>query len=270
MQTALTINTDAGTLDALKKAIDMRSKFLGVTTADSCVAMGIQILRSLKARTKKANPKVVDSRDFRIVPTEMYGGFKGRKIVARVGSHYGPTSHIKPAIGFNPTSESALTARVFAIYTTNPNDKFQQNVNRPALCWYVLCQHQGQAESYAVRHIARIKRKEGGMAKYTLGIAQAQLSTRSGRLKTPAESASRGGLSHRAIQLAYEAANINVHKNGLGEGEIVVTFFDKLKYSMAAAGGEDAFYEASRNASDSMIAYITKKCSEPLQSKNTY
>jgi hypothetical protein len=92
-------------------------------------------------------------------------------------------------MGFSPSSGSILSARVYAIYTTNPHDTFKKNVNAPAKCWYVLCQHQGQAQAYAVRHIERIKRKEGGMAKYTLGIAQAALSTHAGRLKTPAESA---------------------------------------------------------------------------------
>ncbi|MBQ8124662.1 MAG: hypothetical protein IJ173_02125 [Kiritimatiellae bacterium] len=265
MQTSLTIDTDAGTLDALRKAIDARSKFLGVTTADSCIAAGIQVLRSLKAATKSANPKSVDALDFKIKETELYGGFTGRrKICARVGSHYGPRSHIRPAMGFNASVGGVLTARVYAIYTTNPNDRFKRNVNAPALCWYVLCQHRGQAEAYAVNHIARIKRKEGGMAKYTLGIAQAQLSTHAGRLKTPAEAAGRGGLSARAIQLAYEAARLRVEKMGAGEGSIDIEFLDELRYSQAAAGGGDTLSRATLKAAASMLAYVRKQCGLPL------
>jgi len=262
----LDIDTDAGSLEDLANAIDARSKALWVTTADSCVAAAIQILRSLKAATKKADPDEVDPRDFRTFLTDLWGGYKGRppKVCARVGSPNGPLSPIRPAMGFDASSGGVIGSRVYRITSANPYDKFQRNVNAPEEAWYVLCQHDGQAMDYAARRIRALKRKSAGLAKYTLALAQAKASTHAGALKTPAEAANAGGMSPRAVQIAHESAEIAVDKQGFSNGETTVTFFDALRYSNPAAGGDGTLAAAIQKAANSMLAYASKKMNTPF------
>lgn len=293
MTMAMTIDAecDGGSLERLQAGIDARSQALKVCTGDSIVAAGITILRSLRAATAQApngkKPKV-DPCAYRIVETNMYGGFyvpkgnmithklggkfpnggrrailtSGVKICARIGSHAGPMANIRPAIGFKPESGKVIGSRVYAIYTDNPNDRFEKNVNSPALCWYVLCEHIGQAVAYAENHIRRIYRKESGMARYAIAIAQAAASTRDDML--PKEAATKNGtMSQRAASIAHSSAEIEVLTDGADEGVASVTFFDGLNYSKSAAGGDGAVAAAIDKAANAMVnAYGTPEVKE--------
>ena len=263
----------------MQAAIMARAQALGTFTPDNVIAMTINILGSLRASTAKVatGPKAkVSPSAYRIVETNMYGGLyfpkgtkpaglsdilpqggrraimKGAKFCARVGSHFGPRANIRPAVGFNPKDASVMTARVYAIYTDNPNDTFSKNVNAPALCWYVLCQHIGQAVTYAENHIRRIYSKEGGMARYALAIAQAQTSTRS-RMTAKATAPQKGGMSSRATMIAFDAANLAINMDETGSGVANVAFFDGLNYSKSAAGGENAVADAIDKATNRMV-----------------
>jgi len=264
-QISMDVETEAGTLQDLMEAIALREKYLKQDTGDAMVAMTITILRSLKAATPKAKTDVSDAM-YKIVATDMYGGYwhdgGKRRVVARVGSHSGHRSHIRPAMGFDAHDPSAvLRSRVYAIYTTNPHDRFEKNVNAPAMCWYVLCEHEGQAEAYAKNHIARLLRKEAGMAKYALSIAQSQASTRGGAISLT-EAQGNGGMSPHAVSLAYGASELAIDDSGWSDGNVSVYFFDHLNYSLPASGGEGAVNAAIEKAVKSTVGMIEKKTGE--------
>ena len=281
MALSMTIDaeTSAGTLERMQAAITARAQALGTMTPDNVVAMTINILGSLRASSAKVatGPRAkVSPSAYRIAETNMFGGLyfpkgtkperlsdilpqggrraimKGAKFCARVGSHYGPRSHIRPAVGFDPKEASVLTARVYAIYTDNPHDTFSKNVNAPALCWYVLCQHIGQAVAFAENHIRPIYSKESGMAKYALAIAQAQASTRSKMTARP-NAPQKGGMSSRATMIAFDAANLAINMDETGSGVANVAFFDGLNYSKSAAGGEGAVSDAIDKGINRMV-----------------
>lgn len=265
MLDAITLDatTDAGTLEDLAEAIRLRVEYFKTSASDAFIATAINILASLKKSTTKAPTNTVPEPSYKIVATNLFGGLyreKGQpkpKICARAGGPNGPRSAIRPAIGFAPGAGAAKRSRVYAIYTTNPYDTFEKNINAPHKCWYVLCEHEGQAIAYAENHVKRILSKESGMAKYTLGIAQSQASSR-GNQKSLAEAVGNGGMSPRAVTLAYNASEIQIDDTGFAEGNISVTFFDALNYSEPAAGGETALTAAIEAATKKTVGYIEK------------
>lgn len=259
--TTFTISDETGngiSLEKLNAGIIARSQALRSWLPDSFVAAAITILRSLRASTSQVDKKVVETAAYTIEETNLWGGFMRQggkaRIVARVGGRFGHHDpSIRPAIGFKPGDRNVLNARIYKIATSNPFDTFEKNISGPGRFWYVLCQHVGQAQAYAENHVRRIYAKEGGMAKYAIGIAQAQASTRT-RMKTLDEAIGSGGMSSRATTIAYGAAEINIETSGgASSGTTSVSFYDHLNYSKAAAGGETAVAAAINSAANSLI-----------------
>lgn len=255
-------------LEVLQELVRKRSAALRETSRDSVVATAINILTSLKSATRKAPTGKAPRQSYYIELTNLYGGFYTdgglRKICARIGSHTGKKSDISPAIGFgNKNGDAVLRTRVYKVMAQNPRMTFARNKNFPNRAWYVLAENEAQARSYAERRILRMLRKESGMAKYTIAIAQAKVSTRNSGVVRPSGA--------RSWRIAHGASNVVISKSGFDSGNFGIYFRDDLDYSVAALkGGKAAFDMACMKAANKTaglihLAFVNKKFSEDVQ-----
>jgi len=259
-QVTFKATADGKPLEVLQDLVAKRASALRETTRDAVTATAINILNSLKSATKVAKVKP-HRQSYWIEATNLFGGFEGhRKICVRIGSHYGTRSDIRPAIGFTPGGESVLRSRVYKIIAKNPRMTFARNRNFPNRYWYVLCEHEGQARAYAEGRMERMLRKERGMARYTIGIAQAKVSTRGSMTSRPSGA--------KSWQIAHRASQVKISGSGFNSGEFGIHFFDALDYSLdALKGGKSAFDLACMKAANKTaglihMAYVNRRFGE--------
>lgn len=263
-QVTFRATADGKPLEVLQDLVAKRARALRETTRDAVVATAINILSSLRSQTKIAKEKP-DRQSYYIELSDLFGGFEGKdgKVCARIGGHYGKKSDIKPALGFNATKGGVLRSRVYKVFANNPRMTFYQNRNFPNRCWYVLCEHEGQARTYAERCIGRMLRKERGMARYTISIAQAKVSTRSSMTSRPSGA--------KSWQIAHSASQVKIGGGGFNAGSFNIQFFDALDYSLdALKGGKTSFNLACMKAANKTaglihLAYVNKKFGEDCQ-----
>ena len=240
---------DLGTLEKLGEAIALRESELGEMTSDAVIATSINILRSLKARTLDAgeDPEPIMFRTYKLGEVAGWYGGKGggpRRRVARQGGLHGP--RLQGVYPVNLMYGLKGPGEVWQITLKNPNVPWKRTKNKGR--YVLLAPNSTVALRYAADRVRRLLKKEHGMAKYALSIAQHALSTRGDRAERPK--------SANAFKIAYDAAQLQVKSTGYGEGSVGVSFLDDLRYSGAAAGGDGALQNAIQLAVNSTVGRI--------------
>lgn len=242
----VTVDWNGKPLSVLSDLIQKRQKFLGEDAQDAVVATAIDVVRSLRAATRKA-PKRANANSFTIEETgytaswERHGTSYRR--VARLGS---VKAAIYPVNNAGKHYVRGERVKVFKVTPAHPdNMNWQRNRNKG--CWYVFAQSIAVARRFAQEHMSRVLRKEGGMGKTALGFAMARLSTKS----QPVEAS-----GPKAQRLASEA--IHITSSGAG-GEFVLTVRDELRYSLPALkGGSSAIDLAMAKAANKIAGRLAK------------
>lgn len=245
---AITIETttQAGDMQALLAGIEARSKALNKTTEDSTVAAGITILRSLKSATKTAPKKATENMYQVVCQAYDAAGWRGRPARRRPvvdGQHL---KALKPVNLMYGLRGNGHLYRVFFRNELIPKKAWK---NYPYI--FLLAPNDTVAKNYAKLLMERVLRRESGMARSAIGIAQAKASTMTKIL--PPEQFHARGLGTRASALAYAAGVVKASASGFSSGAAFFSFLDNLRYSLPASGGENALAAAMAKAANSML-----------------
>lgn len=221
------VECEGGTLEKLAELIELRSKALQESGKDAVIATGINILTSLKASTKKA-PLKGRRKMYTLERTNLVAGWERRgKLRHRVvrsgdGGHVdrNVTAHCR-----NLAGQHYVKGERIHIYKAQ---LFNENLNNTL--YYAFAKDEKTVRKYIEETIlARLLKKESGMARYTIGIAQAKASSRP--MNTPKPTGS------KAFQIAHAASVLDIRVGGYNSGEASLSFHDTLKYSADALRG---------------------------------
>jgi len=228
----------------------------GETTRQAVIATAINIMNSLKGATKKA-PLRGNRKMYTIERTNLYASYVWknghyRRVVRnspRGAIDWNVTQHCRDLVG--PAYNKADNVSVFKMQL------FNENCNNTL--YYAYARTEADARNYMHNVIlARMLKKEAGMAQYAIGIAQAKVSGR------PMATTAHGSKQFRE---AYEAAWIETRdtadawsmnrENGFSSGEFWLQFTDKLRYSaLAVRGGTSAVEMAYKKAANRTFGII--------------
>ena len=244
-QVTITADTDVGTLQRLSELISKRTKALGETASDAVVATGINILTSLKAATKKA-PLSGRRKMYTLERTNLTAGWERRgntfRRVVRSGGHIDRncTAHCRNLAGQHYTKGERIHVWKAQLYNENCKETL----------YYAFAQNEKQVREYIEKVIlTRLLKKESGMAKYTLGIAQAKASSRP--MNTPKPTGS------KAFQIAHAASDLRISASGFSSGSASLSFVDNLRYSaLALRGGSSQIDVAMQKAANKTAGLI--------------
>lgn len=212
------------------RIVAARTKELGETTEQACVALIINVMKSLRADTPLASLKtniVVED-----VSGQYYPSFKrekgktGKNIstrVLRAGGKNGPVITPKKVVwmcGKYRKGEQLHTYKV--IDHISKEDEIQ---------YLIVAETQKQAEQHAKKfHIAKVKRTRG-LAKYVLGLAMNRVHNK--------ESVG-ANVTSEAQNIGMKNAEVDVQTHGFNSGSVSIRVHDKLDYAaLALKSGEN-------------------------------
>lgn len=237
----------------LQNAIDARRRELGETTAQAATATAIQVLKSIRANTKVANPRDMDltvreAKGF-VVGWKTKG--KRRSRCVRIGNVRGPevsSGSVRDIAGMYFKGENV---KVYSVIDMVEGSK--KRTER----YLVLSKTEKDANEYArTRHVRRVKRYSG-MAKFALTLAMMKTSGRG----------SDGGAqaSRQAKQTASANVTVFNQATGGGSGDVSIYVHDNLDYATLALEGGEAYVEtAAQKACNSIIGLINHKIGSHL------
>lgn len=215
---------------AVARIVAMRTKELGETTENTCVALIINILKSLRADSKlatlKTNITVEDVTGQYYPSFKRAKGSKGKNVstrVLRAGGKFGPILTPKSVIwlcGKYRKGEQLHTYKV--IDHISKEDEIQ---------YLIVAETQRKAEQHAKKfHIAKVKRTRG-LAKYVLGLAMHRVH---------AKESIGANVTNEAQTIGMNNAEVNVQKQGFNSGSVSISVHDKLDYAaLALKSGEN-------------------------------
>lgn len=252
--TTIEASCDGRPLKVLSDLIRKRENALNETSRDAAVATAINVVTSLKAMTKKAPMKANDKMFFNVRQIPGY-----RAGWERVGTSYhrvarDGSGHVDRNITRmcrNLVGKAFSKGEVVGVWGFQ---LYNENLNKTV--YYCFATDEKHVRDYAKKVIlARLLKKESGMAKYTLGIAQARISTRS-EVVPPSGA--------KQMRIAYDAARVIMNSTGFDEGEFSIEVADMLRYSLKAVKGEKAAMDmaimsaANKTAGLIHLAYVNK------------
>ena len=252
-QITITATTDVGTLNKLAELVTLRVKALKETSQDAIVATGINILSSLRSMTKAA-PLKGKRKMYTLERTGLVAGWersgKTFRRVVRSGGHVdrNTTAHCRNLVGANYVKGERVHVWKAQLHNENCNNTL----------YYAFAKNEKQVREYIEKVIlSRLLSKESGMAKYTLGIAQAKASTRP--MNTPKPQGS------NAFKIAHAASDLHINASGISSGTASLSFVDNLRYSaLALRGGPGQVNVAMQKAANKTaglirLAYLDKR-----------
>lgn len=235
-------------LSALTDLIGQRQRIMGEDAKDATVATAIDVVRSLRALTRKA-PEKANAKSYKIEATPYVASWErhGRSFrrVARVGG----TGAKAPIYPVNNAGQHYVKGERVRVWKVTPvhGKRMKWEKNRNKGCWYVFAQTEAVARRFAIEHVSRVLRKEAGMAKTAMGFAMARLSTRT----TPVEA--KGPKAHRVASYA-----IYITASGAG-GMFTLVVRDNLEYAkLALRGGDSAISLAMMKASNKIAGRLAQ------------
>lgn len=216
-------NQPIATMQAL---IERRMKLMNMTVEQATTAMAIQVMKSLRADTRKAKlkPNIVSefSGNMQIKLTEcknLFVSFKktgGRRIPCiRIGSKEGARSNIKPWWRVGHTKE-LYKAKVFKTELSEDRAKVWKRLKKVA---YIVAKNESHAKRIARDKFKRLIKYSSGLAKSAWSRAMQLTSGRNQRLQTTNSSPLEG--------------NILVKKDtkGFSSGKYSITVTNNLSYA---------------------------------------
>ena len=221
---------DGKPLEALERLIAQRQRELGETTSEAVIATAINALSSIRAITKVVNVKKASG----FVTVAPYPGLipsvrtlgKGKDAKRIPCLRYGPRGHHADVTYYNiaPKNFPMKDCKCFIVQDRKSADMRNQNTSR----FFIIARNLDEAKAYAgKRRIRRIER-HAGLAKWTIGQAQSQVSQKGAIGESVAAAVKQIGI--RELQVA-------VYERGWGEGNVSVSVADNLKYAALALKG---------------------------------
>lgn len=243
---------DGRPLSELSKLIKERAKYLDETAEQSCAAVMIDVLVSLRALTKTASPKrsEVKVTQTALVPSFTQSGKNKPVFCLRLGkAKYQPASNerIGHAQKGRPTKEWK-NCHVYK-WIDNHRGKGKDRV------WLIVARSQGQAETWALNKIRTRAKRFKGLAR----LAMSKLMNKAG------STTGGGGESNsnaNIIKKSEEMTQVQATKNG---SYYTLEAKDLLDYAKAALkGGDSSINEALMKAANKIAAMINHKCKNLL------
>lgn len=158
-------------LEALTRLIRQRCKLLYETTADAAIATVINAANSLRAQTKKTKPSAKVKARIAMRP-ELHPSVRGRgrdrrRCLSNSMGHRIPMAKMSTRCIWLDDDPRGKKLFVYHVIPELDRDK-------PYLC---VAENEGLVRKYETNRVRRRKNALGGLAKYTLGLAMARLST---------------------------------------------------------------------------------------------
>lgn len=248
---ALDISYDLTTADGqnpnvLAQIIQARTKELGETTQNACVAVAINILKSLRAQTKVAKPNetphiTMENVDGSFTPS--WKGVKGGKPrpCLRAGKDGAEITDAK-VIWYVPKYVKGQVWHAYHVVDHVGVDKKYEYL-------IVALSEKDAFKKVCQIHRNRIKRHKG-LAKVALGIAMHKVYEGQGG----------GSASPNVQSIANQNVETRIASGGFGSGYTSIYVHDKLDYATAALkNGYASVSDSIRNAAAKMIGYLQKK-----------
>lgn len=215
---------------AVARIVAMRTKELGETTENTCVALIINILKSLRADSKLASLKTnitVEDVTGQYYPSfKREKGSKGKNVSTRVLRSGGRNGAV-----VTPDKVMWLCGKYHKgekLHTYKVTDHIAQDEKFEYLA---VAETQKKAEQHAKKfHIAKVKRTRG-LAKYVLGLAMHRVHSKE---------IVNQNVTNEAQTIGMNNAEVNVQRQGFNSGSISISVHDKLDYAaLALKSGEN-------------------------------
>ncbi|MBQ6915360.1 MAG: hypothetical protein IJQ65_06535 [Kiritimatiellae bacterium] len=232
---------ESGTVDALSRLIEQRCKILHETARDAAVATMISAIDHIRAQTRQAKPnaKTKPKIDLRgeLVPSahktnstlKKKDGFWGDFCLRNTLGHRVNVS--LRVVRLEDKGVPFARQHVFYVRPEHQRDK-------PYLA---VATSRSRVAAYEQRRSAARKRQMGGLARYTLGLAMAKLSTRN-----KAESVGRGAM-------AAAPRFVTVTSEVMGEN-MALEMRDTLDHAIAALRGGPSSVDTALKKAANKIA----------------
>ena len=253
-------------IDELTRLIEKRRQLLRESWRDAVVATAITVLKSLRADTCTAKP-TAQKGDFTVTDTGWVGSWKreGGKIhrVPRFSAAKG-SARVPGIFPVNHAGKRYMPGEIVHVYRvapTHPQHWKWTRARQPTKhegCWYVFAQSADVAHEFALRHVARRRKIYSGLARMTLGVAMARISTRQ-QFAAP-------NVSRRARAAAANSAKV-VTSSGM-DGNLTMTVTDNLNYAkLALKSGPGGVERAMMKAANSIAGRLRKVAGAELSAE---
>ena len=242
---------DGKTAEIIATVIRARGQELKQTTKQSCVALAINILRSLRAQTAVAKEGTTDilvtDRSNEFTPSfTRKTGKKGKKVSERCLRSGKNGSVVKPekVVWRTGKYRKGENYRTFGI---------QETVGQGKKIEYLLvCQSESKALQYARKFAKSRIRRFKGLAKHAVGIAMKSVYDRQ---NVPATN-----ITAEAKDLAAKVVVANVTEHGFDSGEVSIIVKDQLDYATCALkNGDSTINQTVNNALAKMAGLIAHR-----------
>ena len=220
-------------LSALNDLIAKRERFLrGETTENAVRATAINVLSSIRARTKVADPKKAGEFGVGVMPAPgVVAGYKGvsgtrhaRLVVRAHGGHEMAGAKVVNLAG---TYQRGAQLLVFVVIFKSPKvaNFFKGGYERV----YVVARSAGEVRKWATNKLSNYVKRFRGMAKWALGQAQSQV-----------HNINVGTIGAAAQRVALNNIIVQATGDGWNSGTFQIYVADKLDYATLALQGKSA------------------------------
>ena len=192
----------------LQSVIEARRRELGETTRNAAVATAIQIVKSLRANTKVANPDdmnvtVKEASQF-YVGWEKVGGNPRRCV--RLGSRQGTKISASSFVNLAGRYQKGEAVKAYAV-----ND-IVEGAKEKTQRYIILSQEEEKAREYAVKKHKRRVKRYAGLARFALTVAMMKTSTRNSPDKV------NGIITNKGRNVAFKNVTATVYDSGFDGG----------------------------------------------------
>ena len=240
-------------LDVLSSLIKEREEYLKDTTRDAVIATAINVLGSIRARTKVADPNRSDFGSFVDPAPGVVAGFKrergtrhDRRVVRAIGGHEMQGAKVVNLAGKYTKGEQILC---FVVLFKSPSvAKFLKGGHERV---YVIAKDAKTVKNWANKRVAKHIKRYRGMAKWAIGQAQREVHS---SVNTESDNISAG-----ARRVALKNLIVKSTSSGWNSGSFSVYIHDKLDYAaLALKGGPADVQFALMKAANRTVGIINK------------
>ena len=234
MGLAISLESDIG--DELARQIERRTRILGETTAQACVGIAMQTLRSLRAATPKSKGKLrpvaerIDDAELGIAVEEakeyvvgfhMVGG--ERKPCLRVGNCRGAVANnVKPWWRVNVNREM-YAAKVYRVTLSKGRAEAWK---RQKPVWYMVAKSLDAAKAHVTKRYQRLVTRYSNLGRGTWTRAMSLVADRG----------QKSDLTQKAGAAAVRSVSVAKDVTGFSSGNVTVTVSNFLPYISKIVG----------------------------------
>lgn len=243
------LDSPHGNIQALSHIVALRQKELGETAKQSCIAMAINVLRSLRAQTKianenKANISLRQSDDKYYPSFIKQKGVKGKRVAKRVLRQGQNGAVITPekVIWRLPRYYKGQVAHSYEVEDRIADGK--------TIKYILVCESEKDAKKIAKQlHVSRVKRFKS-LARIAISLC----------MKAVWNKGQIDNASAQIMDVASRNTNVSINENGFNSGNVNVHVEDNLNYATdALRDGMNSVNTAINNAVKKAIGNIKQK-----------